>query len=468
MKRISVIFSIIVLGSLPLFSQNVSIPDANFLAALIAEGVDTNVDGQISYAEAEAVTNLNVGHKSISKLKGIEAFVNIDTLYCSYNQLTILDVSSCAALKLLDCKQNQLTSLDLTHNRALTSLYCHYNQLASLNVSNANSLTLLYCSSNNLTSLDISDCLKLEKLSCASNKLTDLDVSYCPKIRYLFCTDNLITSMNISGCTELQDLENSRNQLTNLEVTDCRNLVWLTSISNQLTSLDVSNCHNLSYLTCNNNHLTSLDLSNNLILRGLYCQDNQLTSLDVSNCFDLAYLSCNNNQISSLNVSNNPFLNKLYCQNNKLTNLDISKDTSLFRCGVFDCGYLDISEMPSLEQVCVWELPFPPASFDTLINTIGSPNVYFDTICASVNINPTVFNYQISIYPNPTDGIITIDIQNPLNADIEIYNTNGMMIYSKPLKSIQEQIDLSAYPQGLYFVKVRQHGVLKVVKVVVR
>jgi hypothetical protein len=53
MKRISVIFSIIVLGSQPLFSQNVNIPDANFLNHLIVGGVDSNEDGQISYAEAE-------------------------------------------------------------------------------------------------------------------------------------------------------------------------------------------------------------------------------------------------------------------------------------------------------------------------------------------------------------------------------------------------------------------------------
>lgn len=76
-------------------------------------------------------------------------------------------------------------------------------------------------------------------------------------------------------------------------------------------------------------------------------------------------------------------------------------------------------------------------------------------------------NYSdITIYPNPTNGIITIDICNPYNADIEIYNTNGSLIYSKDLISIQEQIDLSAYPKGMYFIKVRQQGTMKVGKVV--
>ncbi len=38
----------------------VTIPDTAFLYALIHEGVDTNGDSLISYAEAEAVTELNV------------------------------------------------------------------------------------------------------------------------------------------------------------------------------------------------------------------------------------------------------------------------------------------------------------------------------------------------------------------------------------------------------------------------
>jgi hypothetical protein len=38
----------------------VDIPDPNFLAALIEEGVDTNEDGEISNAEAEGVTILYV------------------------------------------------------------------------------------------------------------------------------------------------------------------------------------------------------------------------------------------------------------------------------------------------------------------------------------------------------------------------------------------------------------------------
>jgi len=56
----------IVLVAFPLFSQNVAIPDTAFLHALIEEGVDTNANGEISYAECEAITYLDVIERSIS------------------------------------------------------------------------------------------------------------------------------------------------------------------------------------------------------------------------------------------------------------------------------------------------------------------------------------------------------------------------------------------------------------------
>jgi hypothetical protein len=62
-------------------AQNVNIPDAKFIYALISAGVDTNEDLEISYTEAEAITYLDVKWKEISDLTGIEAFVNLDTLF---------------------------------------------------------------------------------------------------------------------------------------------------------------------------------------------------------------------------------------------------------------------------------------------------------------------------------------------------------------------------------------------------
>ena len=72
----------------------VSIPDEAFLNALIGLGVDLNGDGTISPSEATARYTLDISKKDISDLTGIEAFINLEWLYCRNNQLTSLDLSN--------------------------------------------------------------------------------------------------------------------------------------------------------------------------------------------------------------------------------------------------------------------------------------------------------------------------------------------------------------------------------------
>ena len=200
------IISIIVLLTTSIsFTQNVEIPDNAFLNALIAEGVDSNGDGLISYAEAKAVTNLDVGIKKIkiTDMTGIEAFVNLETLYCWDNNLTSLDVSNNTVLTKLGCGNNQLTSLDVSKNIELFDLDCSQNQLTSLDVSNNAALVLLYCSENQLTSLDVTNNIALGGLLCNDNQLTNLDVTNCTRLAGLSCGGNLITSLDISNNQQL-------------------------------------------------------------------------------------------------------------------------------------------------------------------------------------------------------------------------------------------------------------------------
>jgi len=77
-------------------SDPIGISDQSFLAALLegtpdGEGglkiIDTNGDGQISYAEAEAVTYLDVSDRGITDMSGIEEFFNLEDLLCSGNHV---------------------------------------------------------------------------------------------------------------------------------------------------------------------------------------------------------------------------------------------------------------------------------------------------------------------------------------------------------------------------------------------
>ena len=279
---------LLILLCLPMigFGQ-VYIPDANFKAYLVGNtAINTNGDTEIQVSEATVFNGtIFCQNLNISDLTGIEDFTSLNTLDCSYNQLTNLDLSQNTDLTLLHCWSNQLTSLDVSGATALTTLSCPYNQLTTLDVSGTTALIDLYCPSNQLTSLNVSGATALTNLYCESNSLTILDVSQNTALTELSCNQNQISTLNLSN----------NNALTILK---CR--------ENNLISLDVSTNTALTILECNGNQLTSLDVSQNTALTSLSCSDNQLTSLDLRNG--------NNTNMpinsSYINLTNNP---NLYC-----------------------------------------------------------------------------------------------------------------------------------------------------------
>ncbi len=70
------------------------------------------------------------------------------------------------------------------------------------------------------------------------------------------------------------------------------------------------------------------------------------------------------------------------------------------------------------------------------------------------------------IFPNPTNGKIIIEITDPFKSDIEIYNSNGSLIYNQQLKSNQGQIDLSSFQKGVYFITIRSKDFISTRKII--
>jgi hypothetical protein len=61
------------------------------------------------------------------------------------------------------------------------------------------------------------------------------------------------------------------------------------------------------------------------------------------------------------------------------------------------------------------------------------------------------------IHPNPTSGYIFIKGTETKTAEIKITNVVGGCVYSKhckPQGELREQIEMSAYPKGVYLVEV--------------
>jgi PKD repeat protein len=68
-----------------------------------------------------------------------------------------------------------------------------------------------------------------------------------------------------------------------------------------------------------------------------------------------------------------------------------------------------------------------------------------------------VISNDINIFPNPTKGVFTLNMTIfSIDSEIEIYNSLGQSLLSKKINSNVTPLDLTKYPNGLYFIKVRE------------
>ena len=111
--------------------EAVEVADEAFMAALIA-AYDVDGDGVLSSVEAEPIRSIDVPSAGIASLEGVAQFPNIESIDCSGNRLTTLDISSLPKLRALNCKNNQLTSLNIRLNPSLETLDCTGNPLTEI------------------------------------------------------------------------------------------------------------------------------------------------------------------------------------------------------------------------------------------------------------------------------------------------------------------------------------------------
>lgn len=286
---------------------NIEFEDANFKAYCV-ENFDKDGDENISFIEALLINNIDCSGMNITSLKGIEYCTNLDSLRCSMNKLSSIDVSHNLDLIYLNCSSNQLNALDVSHNSELKALYIRRN---------------------NLSCIDVSHNLMLQSFACSYNQINSLEISNNACLSYLDCSNNLLSVLDLRNNTALSRLTCTNNQITDLDVSNNIYLTELRCGTNILSSLNVSHNSSLERLVCDSNALTSLSANNNPLLIELNCGNNLLSSLSVDKDVSLINIGCSYNYLSSLDIQNNTELHSLYCTNNRLESLDVSYNTAL-------------------------------------------------------------------------------------------------------------------------------------------
>ena len=415
----------------PLSAQTIVFPDYHFSNKLQENiTLDTNHDGQIQVSEAQAATSLTLNDAGIVDLTGIEYFTNLQSLNCSNNALTNLNLNGLTNLYSLYCDANQLTSLDVSYLPNLQILTTQLNPLTSLNVSGLH-LTQLWCYDTNLSQVNVSGMTSLTDLRCynmpqvvsinAANAvnltnfatgimpnltslnlsgtkiqelnlleynnvslLQNLNLTNCSQLTSLSINTASLTNLNLSGCSYLFSLSIVNCPITFLNLSDFDSLYNLTVNNTPMTSLSTVRCTNLTNVNVDNNALTFLDLTGSIHIYNVSCRNNQLTTLDVSGCMFLSNVDCSNNQLNSLYIKNGSQENSVVFANNA--------NLSLICADVFQVGGLQSTAGPNVTVTsnCVF-------SSGSVYNTIAG-NFTFDSDTNGCDLNdPRVQGIKVNI-----------------------------------------------------------------------
>ncbi len=218
-------------------AQNINIPDPVFKARLLgnnstalnAQGnsfsntADSNNDGEISMAEAAAVTGLRIhsltSSSNISSLEGLQYFTNLKSLWCESNPVGgQLNLSMLTQLKYLNCRSMQLTSLLLPTTGTLEEINASENSLTSFPTMALQNLKVLELYENNITAINLIPLNQLFYLVLSGNPLVNIDLSGNPILETLYINNSQISILDCSS-TMVKQLACSNNpNLTTINV----------------------------------------------------------------------------------------------------------------------------------------------------------------------------------------------------------------------------------------------------------
>lgn len=245
-------------------------PDPEFRDCLLQ--LEIGGDWILTEKEIKNLESLDLHDNGIKSLKGVEIFPKLNSLDCSLNQLTELDVTKNTHLKYLNCSENLIESLNLAQLQELEVLYCDNNMITTLNLQGCKELNMLYSNNNDLTELDLTDCSNLEIINCSSNEIQELVLDNCKNIIRLFCQDNDLQELDVTNCKLITHLFCNSNKLTDLNVNGCDKLQVVKAYKNNIDE------------SCMNNFVQNLPVVNDGILLMINnAKDNNIMTEDAVN-----------------------------------------------------------------------------------------------------------------------------------------------------------------------------------------
>jgi hypothetical protein len=99
---------------------------------------------------------------------------------------------------------------------------------------------------------------------------------------------------------------------------------------------------------------------------------------------------------------------------------------------------------------------FVPQNSGTYAAIVSSGNCSDTTDCATAVVNgiQLISNSHVHIYPNPTNNLLNIILSQSAQHTILLYDMKGALLSSYHYQGSFEQLDLSRYSDGVYFIAI--------------
>lgn len=285
------------------------------LLAMTEPKIDADGDGKITFEEAAAVKELQLGFDlkpestvdCVTDITGLEYFTSLETLSLKFNSVSdIKPIEGISTLKVLILGENPISSINLDKLGELTDLRLYGTNISDIDLTKTPKLESLYLQRTNVSKVDLTPLQSLDQAllnKCSS--LTELKASNLPSITRIDAVECNLKSFEISDCPSLRELHLNSNKLTSIKMTNLAMLMRLNVYDNQITSIDVSNLPLLMWLFVYDNQLTSIDLSANVPLREFRASNNPLTEVNLSTNENIVSLELENmSKMKTLNIKN--------------------------------------------------------------------------------------------------------------------------------------------------------------------
>lgn len=285
------------------------------LLAMTEPKIDADGDGKITFEEAAAVKELQLGFDlkpestvdCVTDITGLEYFTSLETLSLKFNKVSdIKPIEGISTLKVLILGENPISSINLDKLGELTDLRLYGTNISDIDLTKTPKLESLYLQRTNVSKVDLTPLQSLDQAllnKCSS--LTEIKASNLPSITRIDAVECNLKSFEISDCPSLRELHLNSNKLTSIKMTNLAMLMRLNVYDNQLSSIDVSNLPFLMWLFVFDNQLTSIDLSANVPLREFRASNNPLTEVNLSTNENLVSLELENmSKMKTLNIKN--------------------------------------------------------------------------------------------------------------------------------------------------------------------